>query len=208
MEQGLASDVDPGRALRQAREGATEGFATLYRTHQPALLRYLRVLVGQDAEDVASETWLQATRDLSRFHGAATELRAWLFTIGRHRALDHLRASRRRPVDAWEPDLIPQPRAQDDPQTRSAEALSVESLATRQALALISELPRDQAEAVLLRVVAGFDAPTAAKILGKRTGAVRMAASRGLANLAARVQDGSPDRGVTLPDPAALNSSR
>ena len=65
----------------------------------------------------------------------------------------------------------------------------------------IARLPRDQAEAVLLRVVVGLDAPAAAKVLGKRAGAVRMATSRGLARLEQLVAD---EPGVTLPEPRAL----
>lgn len=191
--------MDPGRelddALAGARRGDADGFAVLYRAHQPPLLRYLTTLVGPDAEDVASETWLQATRDLKRFRGDATELRAWLVTIGRHRALDLLRAQRRRPSDAWDPALLPQPASDDD-----VAMLTEESLATRRALALIARLPQDQAEAVLLRVVVGLDAPAAAAVLGKRAGAVRMATSRGLSRLAQLLEE--PD--VTLSEPPAL----
>jgi len=57
-------------------------------------------------------------------------------------------------------------------------------LSTESALALIGCLPRDQAESVLLRYVVGLDAPAAAKVLGKRSGAVRVAAHRGLRRLA------------------------
>ena len=45
--------------------------------------------------------------------------------------------------------------------------------------------PKDQAEAVLLRVVAGLDVAQTAKVLDKRDGAVRIAAMRGLKRLAA-----------------------
>ena len=48
---------------------------------------------------------------------------------------------------------------------------------------MIAALPRDQAEAVLLRVVIGLDAESAAQVLGKRAGAVRTAAYRGLRRL-------------------------
>ncbi len=185
-------------ALDGARTGDPACFALLYREHQPALLRYLRVLVPADAEDVASETWLQATRDLHRFRGKAEELRPWLVTIARHRALDVLRAQRRRPADAWDPATLPAPRAGEN-----TEALTEESLATRRALALIAGLPQDQAEAVLLRVILGLDAPTAAAVLDKKAGAVRMATSRGLARLAELVAPG-----VTLPDPPALKEVR
>ena len=52
--------------------GDDEAFRTVYRALQPPLLRYLTVLVGiADAEDVASEAWAQAFRDLDRFSGGA-----------------------------------------------------------------------------------------------------------------------------------------
>jgi RNA polymerase sigma-70 factor (ECF subfamily) len=69
----------------------------LYRDIQPRLLRYLRTLVGEDAEDVASETWLQVARDLGGFQGGYDGFRGWVVTVGRHRALDHLRREGRRP---------------------------------------------------------------------------------------------------------------
>lgn len=56
----------------------------------------------------------------------------------------------------------------------------MESFSTEQVLKLIGSLPREQAEAVLLRVVVGLDGPAAARVLGKRPGAVRTAAHRGL----------------------------
>jgi RNA polymerase sigma-70 factor (ECF subfamily) len=185
----VSSDVS---SLKGVRAGDPLAFAALYREHQAPLLRYLRTLVGQDAEDLASETWLQAVRDLGRFRGSAQEFRPWLVTIGRHRALDHLRAQRRRPSDACDPSVLPERSDDRD--------LSAESLATREALALIATLPRDQAEAVLLRVVVGLDGPGAAAVLGKRAGAVRMATSRGLARLATLVQE----PGVTPGRSAAL----
>ncbi|CAM5695082.1 RNA polymerase sigma-70 factor OS=Streptomyces albaduncus OX=68172 GN=FHS32_000990 PE=3 SV=1 [Streptomyces griseoloalbus] len=40
-------------------------------------------------------------------------------------------------------------------------------MSTEQALALVGGLPRDQAEAVLLRVVVGLDGPAAARVLGR-----------------------------------------
>src|ERR1700722_11460583 len=62
-------EPDPGLALAAAQQGDTEAFRVLYRDIQPRLLRYLRALVGEDAEDVASETWLQVARDLGGFQG-------------------------------------------------------------------------------------------------------------------------------------------
>jgi RNA polymerase sigma-70 factor (ECF subfamily) len=74
-----------------------------------------------------------------------------------------------------------------------------ESISTDAALALIRSLPRDQAEAVLLRAVVGLDAETAGKVLGKRAGAVRTASYRGLRRLAERLDQLAADRDDALP---------
>ena len=66
-------------------------------------------------------------------------------------------------------------------------SIAADALGSEQALALIASLPADQRDAILLRTVLGFDAPTAARILGKRPGAVRSAAHRGLKALSKRL---------------------
>jgi RNA polymerase sigma-70 factor (ECF subfamily) len=65
--------------------------------------------------------------------------------------------------------------------------LALERISTQAALALISALPADQAEIIVLRVVAGLDTRAVARIVGKSPGAVRVAAHRGLRRLAATV---------------------
>jgi RNA polymerase sigma-70 factor, ECF subfamily len=53
---------------------------------------------------------------------------------------------------------------------------------------MLRTLPRDQAEAIMLRAVMGLDAKSAGAVLGKRPGAVRSAAQRGLKTLASRLE--------------------
>ena len=184
--------------VRAALAGDTLAFEKAYRDIQPRLLRYLQTLVGQDAPDVAAETWLQVTRDLHRFRGGAPDVRGWVVTIGRHRALDHLRALGRRPSAPRDPAQLPEPRPAAGAQDAAEGA--EQAIGTRRALDLIARLPPEQAEAVLLTVVVGLDGPRAARVLGRRPGAVRMATSRGLATL--RELAGT-DR-VTLTAPPAL----
>lgn len=183
------ADEDLAAAVRAAQDGDDAAFRVVYRAVQPPLLRYLRVLVGGDAEDVASETWVQVVRDLGSFRGDADGFRGWVATIGRHRAVDHLRRRRRRPQTGPIDHLVDLPAPTDTAGT------ALESLATDAALALIAGLPHDQAEAVLLRVVMGLDAKSAARVLGKRPGAVRTAAYRGLRRLAANLAE-RPDEPV------------
>jgi RNA polymerase sigma-70 factor, ECF subfamily len=177
-------------AVRRMCAGEGDAFREVYRQVHPQLLRYLAVLVGADeAEDVASETWAQASRDLPRFSGDADGFRGWVTTIGRHRALDLLRLRGRRVrVDR---DLTGIEVA--DP--CDVERTVAETFSTTAAVELIASLPRQQAEAVWLRVVMGLDVRTTAAVMGTRPGAVRSSASRGLKALARRLEP----RGDVLP---------
>jgi RNA polymerase sigma-70 factor (ECF subfamily) len=180
------AQVDLTPWVRAASGGDENAFGALYTAVQPGLLRYLRVLVGQDAEDVASEAWLQIARDLRSYRGEGGGFRAWAASVARHRAMDHLRRQSRRPAQPVEVALLERPADGPDTAERAEQAL-----ATDAAIALIATLPRDQAEAVLLRVVVGLDAEAAARVLGKRAGAVRTAAYRGLRRLARRLDEGA-----------------
>ena len=177
-------DGELGDAVARARDGDEAAFGIVYREVHPMLLGYLHGLVGDDADDVASETWHDVVRDLDRFRGDGHGFRGWAAAIARHRALDHMRRIKVRPRTAAldEDTTVSEPATVQD---SAGEAL--DNLSTRAALALIAELPRDQAEAVLLRVVLGLNAPMAAKVLGKRPGAVRTAAHRGLKRLSERL---------------------
>ncbi len=89
------SDEDLDALLDAARQGDESGMAGLWRALNPLVLRYLRVVVGQSADDVASETWLQAAYEIRRFRGDAGGFRVWLFRVARYRALEELRRSGR-----------------------------------------------------------------------------------------------------------------
>ncbi len=132
---------------------------------------------------MASEAWLQIARDLDRFGGDADRFRGWAARIARNRALDHIRMRGRRPVvGADETELTDKPAESDT----ASEAL--EALATGHTMDLIAQLPQDQAEAVVLRVVVGLDAKSAADTLGSAPAPCappRTAASRGSPNSSA-----------------------
>ena len=181
--------------LDAARGGDDRALAVLWRDLQPALLRYLRAVEPGAAEDIASETWLEVTRRLDRFSGDERDFRGWLFTIARHRLIDaRRRAARNRtaPV-AW----IPERPGRDDP---AADVLA--DLSTQASIRLVSELPPEQAEAVLLRVMAGLDTDQVARIMGKQPGNVRVLSHRGLRNLARRLTPAGAT--PVLPEAAAL----
>jgi RNA polymerase sigma-70 factor (ECF subfamily) len=175
------------QALPAARRGDPAAFARLFRALQPALLRYLKALDPGSAEDVAAETWLVCATRLASFRGEPGALPGWLFTVARRKSLDAARARRRRP------------QAGDAPVAEVAWGVSPDAadealnqLSTESALALVSELPREQAEAVLLRVLVGLDVAEVARIVGASPGAVRVRTHRGLRSLAARLERFDP----------------
>lgn len=167
-----------GRLLAAAQRGDEQAFAALYRDANPVLLRYLRVAAEPGtAEDVAADTWVSVVRGLQGFRGDEQGWRAWLVTTARRRAVD---AGRLRDRHATVP-LGPQ---HDTGAAPAAEAEAMEGLDTAAALALVATLPAQQAEAVVLRVVAGLEPKQVAAVLGCSSGAVRVAVHRGLRRLA------------------------
>jgi RNA polymerase sigma-70 factor (ECF subfamily) len=186
----IGGDVDPApgdltAALHAAQRGDEAGFVAVYRDTQPRLLRYATLLVGRDAaDDVTAEAWLQISRDLRRrFTGDIDRFRGWSAKIVHNRAMDACRADARRPITAPPVD-------DGDERAGAADtaASALDALSTDFALEVIAALPREQAQAVLLRAVVGLDAHTAGEVLGKRPGAVRVNAHRGLKRLARQVR--------------------
>ena len=202
--------------LAAARRGDETAFIELFRSVQPALVRYLTALGGPGlAEDAAAETWMHVVRGLSRFEGDESGWRGWVFTIARARLRDAQRHAARQPLPVDTDELFA-----GLPGGVEVDAAVEELMSTEAALALIARLPRDRAEAVLLRHVAGLDVAHTARVLGKRPGAVRVATHRGLRRLAEMLGTTAPTtsgadagtdaatgrRGVTDPWPRSMTT--
>jgi RNA polymerase sigma-70 factor (ECF subfamily) len=168
----------------RARAGDGTAYAQIWQKFNPSLMRYLGVMAGRDAaDDLASTTWLEVVRGLGRFQGDEAHFRAWVFTIARHRFLDQRRMERRRPSTVGDLEID----ISGDVEATHRAFDTAEG--TRRALALISKLSPDQAEAVMLRVVADLDVESVARIMRKRPGTVRVLAHRGIRRLAELLPD-------------------
>src|SRR5580692_8768782 len=169
---------DFAQVLAAAQGGSEDQFAVLWRDANPALLRYLRVLAPENAEDIAAETWVHVVRGLQRFIGDEAAWRAWLFTTARRRLIDQARVRKRHPAEPLE-DIS----ASEMPRTPDAAQIALDNLATESAIALVAQLPQPQAEVIMLRVLAGLDTEAVAELLGKSPGNIRVMAHRGLKKL-------------------------
>lgn len=166
--------------LIQQAQRSPAAFAELYRRHLDSVYRYLLAKVGnvQDAEDLTSQTFLEALENLSRYRGSGA-FRAWLFRIARNKAVDHFR---RRPALATDEAM--------EGVTDSAESpddLAHHALAIAQISAKLRILSPDRAEAVSLRLFGQLEAAEIADIMHKPESAVRMLIHRGIHDLQAQL---------------------
>jgi len=188
----LGPSLDDGFVdlLTAARAGEEWAFSALFREWNPPLIRYLRARSPDAAEDLASEVWLTAARTLGQFQGGRPEWRAWLFTLAHRRSVDHLRRSSRRRTDPAPTAAFAHEQAPDDPAQETTDRLSAQAAID----ALVATLSAEQAEVILLRVVAGLDSAQVAAIMGRSSGWVRVAQHRALRRLSDHT---FPDQSVT-----------
>ena len=120
------------------RQTTLPPFEWVLAEHAPAVLRFLARIVGADAEDCFQETMLSALRAYPALeHG--TNLRGWLMTIARRKAVDSKRAAARRPVPVEELDV--------------AQAAATDSSPDTDLWEQVRRLPAKQRRAVGLRFV-------------------------------------------------------
>jgi RNA polymerase sigma factor (sigma-70 family) len=144
-------------------------FQALIDSHRAGVLGFLRAMVGpQEAEDLFQDTFLAALRAYPR--ADARNLRAWIFTIARRKAIDHHRARAR----------LPEPLA--DPEPGSAPG-SANAAMDGEVWGLVAALPPKQRAAVALRFVADLRYREVAAALGGTEAAARRSVHDGLRNL-------------------------
>lgn len=170
-----ARDGDTADLVTRARRGEARAFEALARASERALYRHAARIVGAgpDAEDVVQDALLSAWRSMSSFEG--TSFRAWMFRIVTNRALDRVRARKRRP------ELPLEPPADDDEVIWAEPAAPGPDLgdlaSAREALVVVEEalrdVPEEQRAALLLRDVEGFSYEEIAVITTSEIGTVK-----------------------------------
>ena len=146
-------------------------FEWLVAEHGPAVLRVSGAMLGPDeAEDAWSETFLAALRAYPDLK-AGSNVRAWLLTIARHKAIDVYRARARSPVPI---EMVPEPSV-----TESTEAMERDEILR----AALGTLPPKQRDAIVYHHIAGMPYAEVAELLGNTESAARRAAADGMKRL-------------------------
>jgi RNA polymerase sigma-70 factor (ECF subfamily) len=177
-------------------------FLTLSVDLRPALHRYCARLTGSvfDGEDIVQDTFARALVAIEELAAPAAPaaLRAWLFRIAHHRALDLLRARQIRasePLDEAEPGMSD---GGPDPREQMIGREAVETAAAR-----FLELPVGQRSVVILKDVLGHSLDEISGMLDMTVNAVKAALARGRARLA-QINAALPPPAVARPPSPAI----
>ncbi|MEU7899468.1 sigma-70 family RNA polymerase sigma factor [Nonomuraea sp. NPDC049152] len=165
-----------------AVQGDRSAIESLIGELRPMVVRYCRARLGRVsgqyhiADDVAQEVCIAVLSALPRYRDMGRPFASFVFGIASHKVADALRSSVRSAVPTQ--DLPDGPDEGPGPEETVVRYIEVE-----QARRLLSRLPDNQRELLLLRVVSGLSAEETGNVLGMTPGAVRVAQHRALARL-------------------------
>ena len=144
-------------------------FQAVLDEHRDTVARFLVAWVGpQEAEDALQETLISALRAYPRLR-AGSNVRAWMLTIARNKAMDSHRARARRPVLVGEPLDAPSGEQMPEQDEELWDA--------------VRELPPKQRAAVTLRFVGDLSHGEIATVLDCSDAAARRSLHEGLTKL-------------------------
>ena len=167
--------------LAAARQGSGWAATALWNDYAPAVAAFVRVRGSREPDDLTSEVFLVVFDSLQTFVGGQAEFRSFVFSIAYRRLVDELRMRTRRGTpEEWtaDTDRRHSPSAEDDAEARLGDAA---------AQALLDDLPPDQRDVMVLRIVGDLTIEQVAEVLGKREGAVKALQRRALENLRKKV---------------------
>lgn len=172
-----------------ARGGDAEAFGQLYDHYQGSVYRfvYYRTRSQTLAEDLTSETFLRALRNMGGFRWQGKDFGAWLMTIARNLCTDHFKAGRTRL------ELTTEDMGAHDDATEGPESAVLAGLTNEVLLDGLRQLSDEQRDCLIMRFLQGLSIAETAAVLGRSEGAVKQLQLRGVRNLAKLVPAGWRD---------------
>lgn len=147
--------------MRAYGDGDAAAFEALYARHRAATYRYFLRHAGGDAataEELHQDLWLKVIGARRRYEAQA-KFSTWLYTLARHRMVDHWRtrhgvslASLEDEETAAQVDESSDPREPGDDPLRA----SIDAQARLRLLAALADVPPLQRDAFLLHIEAGL----------------------------------------------------
>lgn len=176
--------------------GGDERAATqLYDRHGAVIYGLALRIVGEaaDAEEVVLEVFAQAWRDAARFAPDRGSVMGWLTTMARTRALDHVRARRRRAAASDRAEQQSDVPVAMGEQTKAADTLLMEAERASVVTRAMSVLPEAQRKCIELAFFDGLTHHEVAAQLGEPLGTVKTRIRLGLLKLRDRLTGLAPE---------------
>ena len=184
------SPFDPSDELQlverlRARDQAA--LNTLYERYSGVVHAVALRIIGQpaDAEDVVVDSFWQVWQQATSYDATRGQLRTWIVTIARSRALDRLRVLRRSPLAEAEEVNVAGREVVADDNPEQAAWLSQKSAIVRAAMA---GLPREQRQALELAYYHGLSQSEVAERLGEPLGTIKTRIRLGMMKLREQLQ--------------------
>jgi RNA polymerase sigma-70 factor, ECF subfamily len=161
----------------EAMKAQQDKLAGLFEDHYERIARYIYVRIGNgaEAEDLASEVFVNALESIDKYQDRGIPMQAWLYRIAHNLVVDYLRKTKKYkfvPVEEVE--------IQDDSDPASTAENHIEIERVKAAMEELTELQR---EVVQLRFFSEATSQEVGLILNKKDGAVREMQSAALAKL-------------------------
>jgi RNA polymerase sigma-70 factor, ECF subfamily len=162
-----------------------EQFSELYRSHLRDVYSYAYYRVGNhhDAEDLTTQTFIQAYRHFERATAESDgrPLRPWLIRIAHNLAANFYRDRARRPQSNLEDAAVISAPHDTETLVEGREELA-------QVLEAVQRLPDDRREALIMRFALGMDNREIARALGRTDGATKVLLHRAIRQLEGLMQ--------------------
>src|ERR687893_2643872 len=163
-----------------------EDFAQLYRAHLRDVYSYAYYRVGNhhDAEDLTTQTFLQAYRHFDRAQRESNgrPLRPWLIRIAHNLAANYYRDRSRRPQTNLEDAGVIQATHETADLVEGREDL-------QRVLEGVARLPDDRREALIMRFTLGMDNKEIARAMGRTEGATKVLLHRAIKQLEGMLEE-------------------
>lgn len=185
MQRSTSVETDISVLIERAARGDREAFGEIYEQHALRVFRHAYFLTGDPflAEDLTAQTFLKALEAIPRYEQRGVPFIAWLLRIAGNLTINYKKAQKNG-HHAQLPETLEDEDRFISPE-RSCEAKSNGERVWR----LVSRLPHEQRQVVVMRFIDDLPYPEVAHVLGKSVGAVRVIQFRALASLRSMLQE-------------------
>lgn len=148
----VSLDLETEKKLVAAAQAAPQKFEPLYSYYQPHIYRFVLAKVSQKeiAEDLTSQVFEKALKNIDSFNWQGAPFSAWLYQIAKRVIIDHFRSLKRRNTHNLDEDI------QIADQGKSMETNVEEELSHNLIKQVLAELPEREQQVITLKFYSGY----------------------------------------------------